>query len=229
MGIEFFETRFRRLGTKARADGQKAYMKSSLRFHGVTQPQIRAAAAEFVRAHEALTRAEVKQLVEEAYASDSFDLRSAALAVLESRRTLLTSGDADWLITLARRSACWAHVDWLSTQILGALNPPAAKLRRWGRDRDFWVQRAAMLSLLVPLRRGEGDFALFAEIAAPLLEEKEFFLRKAIGWILREVSKKRPRLTFDFLLEHRARVSGLTLREGARRLPPRMRNRLLSL
>jgi len=86
-----------------------------------------------------------------------------------------------------------------------------------------------MLSLLVPLRNGEGDFALFAEIAAPLLEEKEFFLRKAIGWILREVSKKRPRLTFDFLKEHRARVSGLTLREGARHLPPPLRAQLLTV
>ena len=229
MDLSFFTERFRRQGMEARAAAQKAYMKSALRFHGVTQPQIRAAAAELVRAHPQLDRARVKALVNAAYASDWFDLRSAALAVLEKRRSLLTPADADWLIGLVRRSACWAHVDWLSTQILGWLSPPAAKLRRWGRDRDFWVQRAAMLSLLPPLRQGEGDFELFAEIAAPLVEEKEFFLRKAIGWILREVSKKRPRLTFDFLAQHRARVSGLTLREGARHLPPRLREQLLSM
>jgi 3-methyladenine DNA glycosylase AlkD len=58
--------------------------------------------------------------------------------------------------------------------------------------------------------------------------EREFFIRKAIGWILREVSKKRPELVFEFLHEHRERVSGLTLSEGAKYLPPAQR-RLLRL
>src|SRR6476659_10755538 len=104
MGIEFFEKRFQALGTPARAAGQKAYMKSALRFYGVTQPQIRAAAAEFVREQE-LDRTQLRALVEAAYASDCFDLRTAALVVMEKRRTLLTRADADWLIALVRRSA----------------------------------------------------------------------------------------------------------------------------
>jgi 3-methyladenine DNA glycosylase AlkD len=227
--MKFFEERFREQGNRVRAAGQKAYMKSELRFFGVTQPQIRAAVSEFVRAHRDLDRARLKALANTAWAGESFDLRSAAAALLEKRRDLLRPADADWLIGLVRKSANWAHVDWLSAHVLGWLRPPATKLRRWGRDRDFWVQRAAMLSLLVPLRKGEGDFALFAEIAAPLVEEKEFFLRKAIGWILREVSKQRPRLAFDFLVKHRARLSGLTLREGARRLPPSLRKQLLPM
>jgi 3-methyladenine DNA glycosylase AlkD len=44
-----------------------------------------------------------------------------------------------------------------------------------------------------------------------MLDEREFFIRKAIGWVLREVSKKRPALTYDFLLKHRDRVSRLSL------------------
>jgi 3-methyladenine DNA glycosylase AlkD len=67
---------------------------------------------------------------------------------------------------------------------------------------------------------------LFAEIAAPMLEEKEFFIRKAIGWVLREVSKKRPALVFDFIREHGARASGLTRREAMKYLPPVMKLRL---
>ena len=52
-----------------------------------------------------------------------------------------------------------------------------------------------------------------------MVEEKEFFIRKAIGWVLREVAKQRPELTYAFLAEHIERVSGLTLREGAKYLP----------
>ena len=59
-----------------------------------------------------------------------------------------------------------------------------------------------------------------------MLGEREFFIRKAIGWVLREVSKKRPELTFEFLREHRDEVSGLTLSEGAKYLPGSYRRRL---
>jgi len=84
-----------------------------------------------------------------------------------------------------------------------------------------------MLSLLTELRNGEGAFDLFAQFASQMIEEKEFFIRKAIGWVLREVSKKRPELTFSFLKEHIDLVSGLTLREGSRRLPQKQQDKLL--
>jgi 3-methyladenine DNA glycosylase AlkD len=59
-----------------------------------------------------------------------------------------------------------------------------------------------------------------------MLGEREFFIRKAIGWVLREVSKKRPKLAYEFLREHRDEVSGLTLSEGAKYLPPAQRRAL---
>jgi 3-methyladenine DNA glycosylase AlkD len=59
-----------------------------------------------------------------------------------------------------------------------------------------------------------------------MLREREFFIRKAIGWILREVSKSRPELTFAFLRDHRDAVSALSLQEGAKYLPARMRRTL---
>jgi 3-methyladenine DNA glycosylase AlkD len=145
-----------------------------------------------VGAHPELDRAGLRLLLESLYASDWFDLRSAGVAVLEKRRELLRAGDADWVMDLVRRSGNWAQVDWLSVQVLGVLveeNGLEKKLRRWARDPDLWVRRASLLSLLLPLRRGEGEFALFAELAAPMLVEKEFFIRKCIGWILREVQK----------------------------------------
>ena len=51
-----------------------------------------------------------------------------------------------------------------------------------------------------------------------MLDESELLIRKAIGWVLRDVSKRRPMLTYGFLRAHRDRMSGLTLREGAKHL-----------
>jgi 3-methyladenine DNA glycosylase AlkD len=59
-----------------------------------------------------------------------------------------------------------------------------------------------------------------------MVGEKEFFIRKAIGWVLRDVSKKRPELAYAFLANHIHEVSGLTLREGAKYLSEAQREEL---
>jgi 3-methyladenine DNA glycosylase AlkD len=76
-----------------------------------------------------------------------------------------------------------------------------------------------MLALLPALRRGGGDCARFSRYAHSMLGQREFFIRKAIGWVLREVSKKRPQLVRDWLRPRRARLSGVTLREAVKYLP----------
>jgi 3-methyladenine DNA glycosylase AlkD len=221
--LAFFERRFAEHADRARAAQQKAYMKSALEFTGVTQPELRRVCADFLREQRALDRAGLRAIAEAAYATRSWDLRSAALVVLEKRQKLLVAADAPWLIAIVRESACWAHVDLLATKVIGALvarEPKvAARLDDWARDDDFWVRRTALLAHLEELRHGGGDFDRFARLASPMVGEREFFIRKAIGWILREVSKERPELTFGFLRAHRERVAGLTLREGAKYLP----------
>jgi 3-methyladenine DNA glycosylase AlkD len=61
-----------------------------------------------------------------------------------------------------------------------------------------------------------------------LLEEREFFIRKAIGWVLREMSKKRPYLVASRLLPRAHRASGITLREAVKYLLPEQRAEILA-
>jgi 3-methyladenine DNA glycosylase AlkD len=225
--VRYFHDRFTAEGDAADAAAQKAYMKSALRFHGVGAKPLRAACADWLKANP-VDRAALAAAVDALYATDWFDLRSAAIGLLERRRALVVPGDAAWLIGLVRRSACWAHVDWLATKILPCSLPanPAKLLGAWARDGDFWVRRAALLSQLEALRGGGGDFDLFARLATPMLGEKEFFLRKAIGWILRDVSRRRPALTFAYVQQHGDAMSGLTYREATRNLPESFRKKL---
>jgi 3-methyladenine DNA glycosylase AlkD len=227
--IAGFRVRFRTLGTPARAAAEKAYLKSSLRFHGVTVPVVRKTAAELCKQHPQLTANDLRALVAALFATDFHDLRSLGIALLERKRTLLQARDLPWLKELVEEASNWAHVDWLATKVIGhlvgGLTPARRRslLRTWAKDQHMWVRRTALLAQHDQLRAGAGDFDLFAEIAAPLLPEKEFFVRKAIGWVLREVCAVRPRLAFGFLKRHRNEVSGLTLREGSRRLPAQLR------
>lgn len=222
--------RFGSLGDETRAAAQKAYMKSVLRFHGVTSADVRDAARELLRDDPDLDHDGLVALADALFSSEWFDVRSVGGVLLERKRKLLGPDDLPWLLELVRRCRCWAHVDALATNVVGAIvgaNPTTLrKLPAWARDDDLWVRRTALLSQERALARGAGDFELFARIATPMLPEKEFFIRKAIGWVLRSTSKKRPEQVFEFLKEHRDAVSGLTLREGAKYLPEKMRRSL---
>jgi 3-methyladenine DNA glycosylase AlkD len=226
----FFERRYREAGSPKRAAGTKAYLKSDLRFYGTTMPDIRGAANEFAREHPDLSRAELHKIADELWSTDVFELRSAGVALLSKYAALLKESDLPWLLGFVRRSKTWAHVDWLAADVIGGVvgesQTALARLPAWARHDNFWVRRTALLAQLRLLSHEAGDFPLFARLAAPMLREREFFIRKAIGWVLREVSKKRPKLVFEFLREHRGEVSGLTLREGAKYLPTPYRSRL---
>ena len=228
--VTFFTRRLRRAGSAARAKGEKAYLKSDLRFWGTSQDSIRAAVRDYCEAHPDLTRADLRVIAETLYATDVHELRAAAIGVLERDREMLDDRDMPWLIALVRKSKSWAYVDWIAPKVIGdviARGPRARKrLRVWAKDDDFWVRRTALLAEHDALRAGGGDFALWSRLAESMLDEREFFIRKAIGWVLREVSKKRPELTYAFLRKHRDRVSRLSLLEGAKYLPAPKRKTL---
>jgi len=143
----------------------------------------------------------------------------------------LTPKDLPILKKIADECEGWGMLDYLATRHLWtlALNYEDAvysKVRKWTKSKHLWTRRAAILIHVLPARKKQlrAEYALptFAE----LLYEKEFFIRKAIGWTLREMAKNYPEMTYEFLKDHRSEVSGLTMREGARRLTETMRKEL---
>lgn len=214
-----------------RAEQEKAYLKSSLEHYGTSMPAIRGAVRSVV-GRAALGHDDVVALVEELWALPVHERRQAAVEVLEFYQARLVAGDMPLLERLLRESRTWALVDGLAASVVGPLverEPEAAAvLDRWARDEDFWIRRSAMLALLLALRRGEGDFARFTRYADAMLEEKEFFIRKAIGWILRDTARKRPDMVFEWLLPRAARASGVTIREAVKPLSEERRAAVLA-
>jgi 3-methyladenine DNA glycosylase AlkD len=220
---------FRRDGDPVRAVNERRYLKSDLQFFGLTVPAIRQVAKDFCRQHRQLTRPELLDLAEAFHATDWHELRSFGIAVLEIVASRLEPADLPMLERHLAGYNTWAHVDWLAPKVVGSLierHPEEkATLRRWAVSPAMWVRRSALLALGHGMRRGGGDFDLFAELATPMLAEREFFIAKAIGWILREVSKKRPELTAGFLARTLPR-SAVTWREAVKYLPPDLREPL---
>lgn len=221
--VEALERALAEVGDPSRAAQEKAYMKSAMAFHGVPAPRLKEIGAAWLNAHPRLTVGDLRALVDAAYDTSWFDLRSLALVLLLKKQRLLTLDDAPWMEALVRRSACWAHVDAIATHPAGDVlrRFPAmdAHLRRWALDEDLWVRRLALLADLGELRAGRGDFERFEAVSVPMLGEKEFFIRKAIGWVLRDTSRLRPELVRAYVARHGEQMSGLTRREATRRLP----------
>jgi 3-methyladenine DNA glycosylase AlkD len=220
------EARLRVLGTPERAAQERAYLKSSLDFLGVTVPAGRVAIKAFLRDHPELdTRAEVLALVDALWTGTVFERRRAAVEVLSLRVGILELRDLAVVERLVRDSHTWALVDGLAGDIGGRLvarhdGPDVTNtLDRWATDDDFWVRRSALLAHLVELKSGVG-FERFARYADAMLEEREFFIRKAIGWVLREEGRRRPEVVTAWLLPRASRASGVTLTEALRWLDP---------
>jgi 3-methyladenine DNA glycosylase AlkD len=226
------EQAIRAAGTPERAAGAQAYLKSSLEFTGTTVPSVRAKLRSWRRGHPDLTRGGLAAVVTALWSRPVFECRMAAVLLLTDRQLLLTAADAPLLEDMLRAAGTWALVDGLAADVMGPLVERypelTATLDRWAGDGDFWLRRSALLALLLPLRRGDGDFGRFAGYADRMLAEREFFVRKAIGWVLRETGKRRPDLVAGWLTPRVHRASGVTVREAVKPLPPAQRAELLA-
>jgi 3-methyladenine DNA glycosylase AlkD len=223
----------RAAGRPERAVQEKAYLKSDLDFFGVGVPATRTVIRAWCRAHPGLGHDHLTALAASLWANPVFEFRMAAEMLLIQKPDLLGPPDIPLIERMLREARTWALVDALTCDLMGPLTERhpelAAVLDRWAIDPDFWIRRSALLSLLLPLRRGAGDFDRFSRYADQMLAEKEFFIRKAIGWVLRETAKKRPDLVTAWLEPRITHLSGVTLREAVKPLPEPARATLLAL
>jgi 3-methyladenine DNA glycosylase AlkD len=210
-----------------RAVSERAYLKSDLEHLGASVPAIRSVVRSELKAYGPLAHDEAVAAARRLWVEPVHERRAAAVELLERSRRVLGSADAPFLEELLRESRTWALVDPIATAFVGPLvvDRPAdwePILVGWSADSDFWVRRASLLAYLPSLRAG-GPFDAFAVKADAMLDEREFFIRKAIGWVLRETGKKRPDLVAAWVLPRARRASCVTLREALKPLSPEQR------
>ncbi|GAA2117590.1 DNA alkylation repair protein [Actinomadura alba] len=224
--LERVEAELRAQADPVRAVQEKRYLKSDLAHIGVPVPAIRKVAVAAARAQQ--DRAGILALAEPLWtaAEDGtpvHELRVAAIEVLIRRVRLLEPADLRVVERLVRDSRSWVYVDALADKVAGALvlRTPAqvTALDRWAADPCFWIRRTALLALLPGIRTGDADLARLSRYGDMMIGEREFFIRKALGWVLRELSKRDPAWVRAWVAERIPVISGVTFREAVRRLP----------
>ena len=225
MTAEALLAELRGLADPERAERARAYLKVDLDHLGVPVPEVRRVALRHLPADD------VRGLVQDLWRHRLFEARLAAVELLRARTADLVPDDVALLEALLRDAGTWALVDPLAADVVGWLaeeHDLGAVLDRWSSDDDVWLRRSALLALLVPLKRGDGDWDRFARYADALLEDRGFWVRKAIGWVLRETGKQRPELVGEWLLPRASRASGVTVREAVKHLPEPLRQAVLA-
>jgi 3-methyladenine DNA glycosylase AlkD len=181
------------LADPERAAQASRYLKSDLDFLGVSVPAIRAVITEADRARPGLGRDQALGWARALWREPVHERRIAAIELLRRHVRLLRPADLADVEAWVREAHGWAYV--------------------------FWIRRAALLTLLPGIKRGGLDRERFERYATPMLTEKEFFIRKAIGWVLRETAKKDPDYVAGWTRRHLDQMSGVTFTEAVRRLP----------
>ncbi|MEU8795965.1 DNA alkylation repair protein [Spirillospora sp. NPDC048819] len=222
-------------GDPMRAENEKRYLKSDFVHFGVPVPALRKVAVSAVKAQP--TRDELVALAETLWGVTQeghpvHEARMAAVEVLVKRAALLGPGDVGLAERFVRDSASWVYVDGIAEKVVGRLvvryPDLGAALDAWVNDPYMWIRRTAVLALLPGVRVGNPDLVRIDRFGDVLIGEREFFIRKALGWVLRELSKKDPGWVTEWVEARAAVISGVTLREAVRRLPAEDAGRLLA-
>ena len=220
---------------RASADPERAvhdrqYLKSSTPHWGVPVPAARAAVR---TAAPTLARDELLAVVDLLWGRGVHDTRLAAAILLDRECAAMQPVDLPQLETMIREAGTWALVDVLVPRPVAAIDDAdtmatTAALDRWCSDENLWLRRSALLSHLVPFRADWGNWERFTRYADSLLEDRQFFVRKAMGWVLREASRSRPEVVAEWLAPRTDRISGVALREAVKPLEPADREGLLA-
>jgi 3-methyladenine DNA glycosylase AlkD len=203
-----------------KAPGMQAYMKSAMPYLGVSSVPLRDALRQVIPEHALVSFHDWQDTILALWHTAQFrEERYAALGVVGDRRyrPFRTLDALPLYAQLIGSGAWWDLVDGLATHEVGDLLkrypvPMRQTMLDWSRDADPWLRRTSIICQ-VGFKASTDQELLYACIE-PNLSERGFFLRKAIGWALREYAKAAPEAVREYVAENESRLSGLSRREA---------------
>ena len=209
-----------------RAVGAQRYMKSPMPFLGVRLPIVRGLVRTAEHARPLRSRTVLVATVRELWSKAEYrEERYAATELLNttSARRLRSMELLPLYRELIVSGAWWDHVDEVAQRVAELrTNFPAEMdpvLRDWSTETDMWLRRTAIISQL--RAKQATDLDLLTDVIEPNLADREFFIRKAIGWALRDYAWTDPGWVREYVTVHGTQLSPLSRREALKNVAPR--------
>jgi 3-methyladenine DNA glycosylase AlkD len=208
----------------SRAEGMRAYLKSEMPCHGLTAATMRQIVKTRAAEHPVRTAAEWQRVTLALWRKATFrEERHAATEFVRLRqfRAYRVLASVDMFEEMIVTGAWWDLVDPLATHVLGDVladepRRTSALMRRWSKDADMWKRRSSILCQIT--FKDRTDLDLLYDCIGPNLGDREFFIRKAIGWALRQYAWTDPREIRKYVKVNRTRLSPLSFREATKNI-----------
>jgi 3-methyladenine DNA glycosylase AlkD len=226
--VESVRVELQRLADRERAPRMQAYMKSAMPYYGVPVPVVRSTVRRLLRdsPESVASRQSWELVVRRLFDQGSHrEERYAALVVAGGRGGAPYQNRESLPLYehLLVEGAWWDIVDEVSHRVgdvlLADRAATTAVVRRWAGVDDLWLRRCSIICQLG--HRGATDLELLTFTIDANLEDTRFFLRKAIGWALREYARTDPSWVLTFVEDRVDRISPLSRREALKHLTPR--------
>ncbi|OBB58946.1 MULTISPECIES: DNA alkylation repair protein [Mycolicibacterium] len=209
-----------------RAPAMQAYMKSPMPYYGIRLPDVRRLCGPVFDAHPLGSETSFEDAVERMFVEATHrEERYAAIQLARHRRyrPFQTPDRIPLYRRLIIAGDWWDTVDEIAGNLIGPIlvsHPAEVRpiVLGWATDHNLWLRRTAIISQLSAKER--TDLELLTCAIDANAGDTEFFIRKAIGWALRQYARTDPTWVLRFVAAREDRLSGLSKREARKHLLP---------
>lgn len=205
------------LGDKSRALKMGAYLKNQFTFIGVATPLRREALKALNNVN--FSESQLLEIAEAIWLLPEREYRYAAIDLLDKKSKVISTASIPYLLKLVQREPWWETVDGLAAVIRSVIAHDMTAQSLMDEailHHSFWVRRVALTHQLGwRLKTDENRLFRYAITES---EDKEFFIRKAIGWALRDYARWNPEAVKSFVSINKHHLSNLTIREAAKHI-----------
>jgi 3-methyladenine DNA glycosylase AlkD len=227
--IAALREQLRAAGDPSKAPGMQAYMKSTMPYYGVNAPGVKRITRAVFEAHPLDGADRWRDTVLQLWRSAKFrEERYAAIALTGHRpyRVHQTPDALPIYDEMLVTGAWWDYVDDVSIHRIGPLlhahrDAMRPVVLRWGTDADLWRRRASIICQIS--FKGDVDLDLLYACIDANVEDRDFFIRKAIGWALRSLAWAKPDEVVRYVDANKGRLSPLSQREALKNVLGRRR------
>ncbi|MGK5090862.1 DNA alkylation repair protein [Deltaproteobacteria bacterium TL4] len=214
--VVYLQEALKRAADPEKATGMQAYMKTDQKFYGVQTPTRKEIFKKAKVLFNIQSYEEYEEIIHELWEGESREEMYFALMIAQHYKCFRTDEAIKLYEDLLKSATNWDTVDLLAGNLVSQLvlnnRNHEKKLLEWRTSNNFWMRRT---SLLAHLRHKERThLELLEETILMLMHEKEFFIRKAIGWVLRDYAYTNPTWVEQFVESYHDPLSGLSQREA---------------
>ena len=205
----------------AKAGPMASYMKTETPFYGVSSHDRKVISRGLAREFPARSRTEYVNAVRTLWHGEFREEKYLAIAYARLFPHYVTLSSVSMYRTMITQGAWWDFVDEIAAHLVGSVlfrqrDRLTPTMESWTMSNDLWLRRTSIICQL--RHKADTDTELLESACTRNLESTEFFIRKAIGWALREFGKTDPSWVIGYVERHKNEMSGLTHREAVKHL-----------